>query len=422
MLQFAALGFDVAIEEILPTLAVGATVDFGPTDAPPTFAELDELCAPGGVTVLNLPASYWHEWVGYLGQQGRGVPAGLRLVIAGSEPVSPAGGEPVAGAHPRLPAVDRVRDERDHDHQRAVRARGRSRLGRSRVGRRGAGTDRPGTAEHPDAGRRSHRSDAAARSPRRTRRRRRLPRAGLSRRARTDRAAIPRGDRRSPPLPDRRPRPHPVRRATGTHRPARRPDQAGRAPDRARGDRSRAAPAAGRRGGDRRRSRRAGRTVETRRVPGGLRGVARHRPAADRTAGRAARVSGSRRLRGAGQPAALGRRQARSVAAARATRGDRGAVRDQHRPDRSSNWSPPSGRRPSAFPPRRSPPTATSSISAAIRSSACRSPGGSGREAGRSAWATCSPTRPSEPWPPPSRPSLRSRTPRSRRSRAARFR
>ena len=50
---------------------------------------LDELCGPGGVTVLNLPASYWHEWVGYLGQQGRGVPAGLRLVIAGSEPVNP---------------------------------------------------------------------------------------------------------------------------------------------------------------------------------------------------------------------------------------------------------------------------------------------------------------------------------------------
>ena len=89
VLQFAALGFDVAIEEILPTLAVGATVDFGRTDAPPTFADLDELCGPGGVTVLNLPASYWHEWVGYLGQQGRGVPAGLRLVIAGSEPVSP---------------------------------------------------------------------------------------------------------------------------------------------------------------------------------------------------------------------------------------------------------------------------------------------------------------------------------------------
>ena len=193
VLQFAALGFDVAIEEILPTLAVGATIDFGPTDAPPTFAELDELCGPGGVTVLNLPASYWHEWVGYLepaGPRSAGRPAaGDRRQRAGEPP----GGEPVAGTHPRLPAADRVRDERDHDHQRAVRARVRSRLGRSRLGRRGAGADRPGAAEHPDAGRGSQRSGPAARRPRRARRRRRVSRAGLSRRARTDRAAIPRG-------------------------------------------------------------------------------------------------------------------------------------------------------------------------------------------------------------------------------------
>ena len=39
--------------------------------------------------MLNLPASYWQAWVGYLGQHRRAVPAGLRLVVTGSEPVSP---------------------------------------------------------------------------------------------------------------------------------------------------------------------------------------------------------------------------------------------------------------------------------------------------------------------------------------------
>jgi amino acid adenylation domain-containing protein len=90
VLQLASLGFDVALEEILPTLAAGATVDLGPTAGPPSFAELEALCAPGGVSVLNLPASYWHEWVGSLAQRaGTTVPAGLRLVIVGSEPVNP---------------------------------------------------------------------------------------------------------------------------------------------------------------------------------------------------------------------------------------------------------------------------------------------------------------------------------------------
>ena len=310
VLQFAALGFDVAIEEILPTLAAGATIDFGATDAPPTFAELDELCGPGGVTVLNLPASYWHEWVGYLGQQGRGVPAGLRLVIVGSEPVSPRAVSQWQALTPAcrlltaygtsettitnalfVPESDRAWADRAWAEEERVP------IGRALPNTRVLAVD-------------PERSGPAARRPRRACRRRRVSRAGLSRRTRTDRAAIPRADRRSPPLPDRRPRPHPVRRAIGADRPARRPDQTGGPPDRARRDRSRAAPPAGRGGGDRGRTRRAGRTVETRRVPGGWFGTVRHRPAADRPAGRAARVSGARRIRGAGQPAALGRRQA----------------------------------------------------------------------------------------------------------------
>lgn len=91
VLQFSALGFDVAIEEIWPTIAAGGCVELGPASGPPTFDELASLCGPGGVTVLNLPASYWHAWVASLGHgtDGERVPDGLRLVVVGSEPVQP---------------------------------------------------------------------------------------------------------------------------------------------------------------------------------------------------------------------------------------------------------------------------------------------------------------------------------------------
>ncbi|MGV8908143.1 MAG: amino acid adenylation domain-containing protein [Propionicimonas sp.] len=91
VLQFSALGFDVAVEEIWPTIAAGGCIELGPSSGPPTFDELATLCGPGGVTVLNLPASYWHAWVAVANQRadGGGVPAGLRLVVVGSEPVHP---------------------------------------------------------------------------------------------------------------------------------------------------------------------------------------------------------------------------------------------------------------------------------------------------------------------------------------------
>ena len=105
VLQFAALGFDVAVEEILPTLASGAAVCFPAVcKGPLPFHELERLCGTGGVSVLNLPASYWHEWVSTLGRD-RDVPDGLRLVVVGSEPVHPtavARWQSVAGPGVRL--------------------------------------------------------------------------------------------------------------------------------------------------------------------------------------------------------------------------------------------------------------------------------------------------------------------------------
>ena len=90
VLQFASLGFDVAAEEIFPTLASGGAV---------VLRSDEMLAAPGGfsrsveearVTVLNLPASFWREWVNELTLSRGQPPPSVRLVVVGSEKVSGA--------------------------------------------------------------------------------------------------------------------------------------------------------------------------------------------------------------------------------------------------------------------------------------------------------------------------------------------
>ncbi|HXQ71811.1 MAG TPA: amino acid adenylation domain-containing protein [Pyrinomonadaceae bacterium] len=87
-LQFAAIGFDVAAEELFPSLLAGAHVVLRP----------DQLLSPGdlmqfiereGVTVANLPSSYWHELVDELSRTGMRLPPSLRLIVVGSEKVAP---------------------------------------------------------------------------------------------------------------------------------------------------------------------------------------------------------------------------------------------------------------------------------------------------------------------------------------------
>jgi amino acid adenylation domain-containing protein len=86
VLQFAALSFDVAAEEIFPTWAAGAAVVFrsGEVLGPAEFGSLLESQQP---TVVNLPSGFWHEWVAELERSGRPLPPSLRLVVAGSERV-----------------------------------------------------------------------------------------------------------------------------------------------------------------------------------------------------------------------------------------------------------------------------------------------------------------------------------------------
>ena len=90
VLQLAPVAFDVALEELLASWLAGAAVHFPTTEGALSFPELHRHVERDRITVLNLPASYWHEWVDHLARTGERVPAGLRLVVCGSERVSTA--------------------------------------------------------------------------------------------------------------------------------------------------------------------------------------------------------------------------------------------------------------------------------------------------------------------------------------------
>jgi amino acid adenylation domain-containing protein/non-ribosomal peptide synthase protein (TIGR01720 family) len=89
VLHFASLAFDVAIEEIVPTLLAGATIVVRPPGDVPTITEFNALLREQRVTVVNLPASYWHEWVAEIDRGRVQLPPHLRLVVVGSERLLP---------------------------------------------------------------------------------------------------------------------------------------------------------------------------------------------------------------------------------------------------------------------------------------------------------------------------------------------
>ena len=87
VLQFASLGFDVAAEEVFPTWLSGAAVVLWPLafGAAPVKNFL-EFIEQQEMTVLNLPAPYWQEWVSEL--ERLRFPPKVRLVVVGSDKVS----------------------------------------------------------------------------------------------------------------------------------------------------------------------------------------------------------------------------------------------------------------------------------------------------------------------------------------------
>jgi amino acid adenylation domain-containing protein len=85
MLQFCSISFDAAVEEIFSTWAAGATLVFRRDDVSLEPSELLGWAAQQGITVMDLPTAYWHEWVYALPSLSQKVPPALRLVIVGGE-------------------------------------------------------------------------------------------------------------------------------------------------------------------------------------------------------------------------------------------------------------------------------------------------------------------------------------------------
>jgi amino acid adenylation domain-containing protein len=84
VLQFASINFDISVEEIFATFAVGGTLVLRSDEATSSAAHFFRELAQRNVSVIDLPTAYWHELVGGL-EEGLELPPSLRLVIIGGE-------------------------------------------------------------------------------------------------------------------------------------------------------------------------------------------------------------------------------------------------------------------------------------------------------------------------------------------------
>jgi non-ribosomal peptide synthetase component F len=91
VLQTSSPGFDVWLEETLPTLFAEASLVLCQVGLRQSFVDLERIIRERGVTVVNLPTGYWLGWWEDLIRAGRRPPESLRLVVVGSErvPASP---------------------------------------------------------------------------------------------------------------------------------------------------------------------------------------------------------------------------------------------------------------------------------------------------------------------------------------------
>nr|MDP9122804.1 non-ribosomal peptide synthetase [Acidobacteriota bacterium] len=88
VLQFASLAFDASAVQIFPTLSCGAALVLHPDPAGLSGVELLALCERHGITVLDLPAALWRQWVEEMAAGGYVLPPGLRTFMTGGESLS----------------------------------------------------------------------------------------------------------------------------------------------------------------------------------------------------------------------------------------------------------------------------------------------------------------------------------------------
>lgn len=84
LLQFASLSFDVAAEEFFSAWLSGSCLVM-PREAVMSFADFVSLIQREEVTIANLPASFWLEWLTEMNDKGLELPSTLRRVVVGNE-------------------------------------------------------------------------------------------------------------------------------------------------------------------------------------------------------------------------------------------------------------------------------------------------------------------------------------------------
>ncbi len=88
-LSFAGLAFDVCLEEIIPTLLAGAHLVLRNEAAAQSLSAFRALVDQHKITVLNLPASFWHVLEADMSASAAALAGSVRLVITGSERINP---------------------------------------------------------------------------------------------------------------------------------------------------------------------------------------------------------------------------------------------------------------------------------------------------------------------------------------------
>ncbi|WP_103666397.1 non-ribosomal peptide synthetase [Pseudanabaena sp. BC1403] len=88
VLHFSNISFDVAIEEIFPTLLSGGTLVLAPTEVYTSVTSFLDVLQQQAITVINLPTAFWSELVYGLSILKQPLSGSVRLVIVGGEKVS----------------------------------------------------------------------------------------------------------------------------------------------------------------------------------------------------------------------------------------------------------------------------------------------------------------------------------------------
>jgi amino acid adenylation domain-containing protein/thioester reductase-like protein len=88
MMQFTSPGFDAFYEEVLPTLAVGATLVPKPSDLTTDSEQFEKFLSENKVSIVSLPTAFWHAWVSQISMNtpvydDQSLPLLTRVIVGG---------------------------------------------------------------------------------------------------------------------------------------------------------------------------------------------------------------------------------------------------------------------------------------------------------------------------------------------------